>query len=287
MAATWGGSRSAAGGSQHMAGATGREGGHRLALADDRQDVARRVLEPGDRWPAAAEDAPVVLVEALVAFEAHPALDEGVHGPLDVGHGEVEDRVGRRGVIGLGVDQDAPVAGDAQVERAVLFVHAQPQGLPVELLGLLQVRYREAAEGLAVREHALLLSGGGSAVVGSGRQPGYRLGVTGPGTGAGSGCRGPGAGPAAGPPAAAGRPRRRPAGAGRPARTGGRRAGGCSGRRPGRWRPSRARGRTAARPGSRRQAAGASPGSGTGVPTAAPGGPPGPPGTAAARRRSR
>src|SRR5215207_5793294 len=251
MAATGGGSRSATGGSPHMAVRRGRRA---WLLLDDRQDVARRVLEPGDRRALAAEDAPLVLLEALVALEDHAALGQGVHGRLDVVDREVEDRVGRRDVVRLGVDHDLPVAGEPQVEQAVLLLHAQPQGVAVEPGGLLDVRHREAAECPAIGQHAVLLSV-------RARPP----------TAGRSGCRAPPAGPAAGAPAAAGPPRRRRAGAGRSARTAARPAPGRSGRRPGRCAPSPAWGRTAARPGSRRAAAAASPGSGTGGPTDAPG----------------
>src|SRR5512132_2084389 len=104
MAATGGGSRSATGGSQHMAVRRGRRA---WLLLDDRQDVARRVLEPRDRRALAAEDAPLVL---------------GVHGRLDVVDREVEDRLGRRDVLRLGAAHVLPVAGEPQVEQAVLLL---------------------------------------------------------------------------------------------------------------------------------------------------------------------
>ena len=63
-----------------------------LVGLDDRQHVAGRVLEPGDRG-AVAVDPPVVLVEALVALELHASGHELVDRRLDVLDGEVEDRV--------------------------------------------------------------------------------------------------------------------------------------------------------------------------------------------------
>ena len=43
-----------------------------LSVLQHGQDVARRILEPGDVGPFGAEDAPLVLIEPVVALELTP-----------------------------------------------------------------------------------------------------------------------------------------------------------------------------------------------------------------------
>ena len=79
-----------------------------------------RMLPAGSRnhaigGPALAEDALLVGLElAGVRLELDPGGGEVVHRAVDVGDREVEDRVRRRLVVGLRVDQDRPAAGDVQ-----------------------------------------------------------------------------------------------------------------------------------------------------------------------------
>jgi hypothetical protein len=56
---------------------------------DYREDIAGRVLEPGDQWPAASVDS--LLVDPLVFLEGNPAGGELVNGLVDVVDDEVED----------------------------------------------------------------------------------------------------------------------------------------------------------------------------------------------------
>ena len=88
--------------------------GHLSTQLEDGEDVARGILEPGDRRPRAAGDALLVLLEALVPLETHAARGQLVNGRVDVVDREVEDGVGRGGVIRLGVDERAPIAGKVQ-----------------------------------------------------------------------------------------------------------------------------------------------------------------------------
>src|SRR5215471_10377454 len=127
--------------------------GHSLVLLDDREDVARRVLEPRDERAAPAVDA--LGVDEVVVLELDAPRGELVDRRLDVGDGEVEDRERRGRVLGaLGVDDRVPVAGDVQRQDAVLLGDPQAEYPAIELLGLLDVVYGEPAERLGVLEHA-------------------------------------------------------------------------------------------------------------------------------------
>src|ERR671914_151556 len=131
-----------------------------LHLTVDGEDVPRRVLEPGDRRSGASGDALFVLLEAVVALEAHSPRGQLVDRLLDVVDREVEDRVGRRGEVRLVIDERVAVAGDVQREKAVLLVEDrgfQPEHPRVELVRLLDVVDREAAVRLGVLEHWSLL----------------------------------------------------------------------------------------------------------------------------------
>src|ERR1035441_1605229 len=66
------------------------------AFLEDGQDVAGRVLEPGDVRAAGPVDALGVLAEAFVLFHLDPTADEFADSRVDVVHLEVEDgEVGR------------------------------------------------------------------------------------------------------------------------------------------------------------------------------------------------
>src|SRR5215469_12748795 len=103
--------------------------------------------------PDAARDAFLVLLDALVALERHATLGQFAYGRLDVVDREVEDRVGRRHMVRLGVDEDVAATRDVQAQQPVLLRHLQSQRLAVELLGSIEIGYGEAAECLAVLEH--------------------------------------------------------------------------------------------------------------------------------------
>src|ERR1700682_2985049 len=86
---------------------TARDGS---ALLNDGEDVARRIFEPRDRRPDLAEDA--LLVDTGVALEPDAARGELIHRRLDVVDREVEDRVGRRGVVRFRIDEGVAITGD-------------------------------------------------------------------------------------------------------------------------------------------------------------------------------
>src|SRR5215468_11866752 len=111
--------------------------GHSLVLLDHREDVAGRVLEPGDERAALAVDA--LGVDEVVVLELDAPRGELVDGRLDVGYGEVEDRERRGRVPGaLGVDDRVPAPGDVQRQDAVVLGDRQAE-YPAEFPGLLGV----------------------------------------------------------------------------------------------------------------------------------------------------
>jgi hypothetical protein len=75
--------------------------------------------EPGDERASSREDAPVVLVESVVALEPHATLRESVDSLVDVLDREVEDRVVRRRVVRPGVDERVSPAREVQRQQAV------------------------------------------------------------------------------------------------------------------------------------------------------------------------
>src|SRR5690349_3338495 len=119
-----------------------------LHLLQHREDVARRVLEPGDRGAGAAGDALLVLFETLVALEADAALGEPVDGGLDVVDLEVEDGVGGGLVVGLAVDECVATVAELQRHHAELV--AQHLGTEAERVGVEGPRLVEVVDGEAV-----------------------------------------------------------------------------------------------------------------------------------------
>src|SRR5215210_3472934 len=89
-------------------------------LLDYGQDVAGGVLEPRDQRASAMVDALLIRVRVIVALEANSAFGQLIDGLLDVVHREVENGERRRGVVRFGVDQNVPLAGDVQLQHAVL-----------------------------------------------------------------------------------------------------------------------------------------------------------------------
>jgi hypothetical protein len=87
------------------------------AFLQDGEDVAGWVLEPGDVGAADPVDALVVLAEAVILLQLDASAGQFVDGRVDIIDGEVEDRVGRGRVIGLGVDQRVPAAARCRVSR--------------------------------------------------------------------------------------------------------------------------------------------------------------------------
>src|SRR5262245_6599313 len=79
---------------------------------DDRQDVAERVLEPGDIRALAADDALVVRLHPVrvVVLELDPGAAQLVDRALDITDHEVQDREDGRLVIRLRVDDDGSLA---------------------------------------------------------------------------------------------------------------------------------------------------------------------------------
>ena len=123
--------------------------GQRLPLLQYGQDVSRRVLEPGDHQPTVAEDALGVLLAIwhVVVLEDHTNRRELVDRLLDVGHREVEDRVGRRGVaLPLRVDKDVATAVEAEEQGARL---GAVDDLESERLGVERLRLRDVVDGEA------------------------------------------------------------------------------------------------------------------------------------------
>ena len=101
----------------------------------------------------------------VVAQNLDPTLGEPVDRGVDVVDPEVEDRVVRRRVVGLGVDDRRPRATvEVQREDPVLDRRLDAEGVAVELLCRLDVGHGEAAEGLRVLEHDPETSGAGELI---------------------------------------------------------------------------------------------------------------------------
>src|SRR3954453_13459659 len=128
-----------------------------LFVLDDRDDVPERVLEPGDRHAAAAQDPVLVGDDRVFVVLLHPDA-----GPvqiadcrLDVGDVDVQDGEGRRLVIGLRVDEDRCAARPMDLEdaRFVPVADVQPERRAVEASRLVGVLHGEAAEDRSLLEH--------------------------------------------------------------------------------------------------------------------------------------
>jgi hypothetical protein len=103
--------------------------------------------------PLAAVDAAVIGVEVLVPLDRHAPDGQLVNGLVDVVHGEVEDGERPWRVVGLGIDQDALVTGEAEHEGTALLGHPQAQRLAVERHCRGKVIHGEAPEGLRCSKH--------------------------------------------------------------------------------------------------------------------------------------
>src|SRR4051812_27142572 len=122
------------------------------SFLNDREDVARRILEPGNQWAATPED-PELVVFVAVPLEADAALGELPSRRLDVADREVEHGVLRRHMVRLRIHQDRVAAGDVQSQHPVGLGHLDAERRPVELLGRRHITHREPTECLRVLEH--------------------------------------------------------------------------------------------------------------------------------------
>src|SRR5262249_5874369 len=129
--------------------------GRALPLLQHRQDVAGRVGEPGDIWPPTSADALLVLRGVRVAQQPHSPGGQLVHRLVDVIDREIQDRVGRGRVIGLGVDERVPAARQVQRHQPVLLRGPDAERVAVQLPRPLQVVHGEPAERVRVLEHGL------------------------------------------------------------------------------------------------------------------------------------
>ena len=126
----------------------------RLEL-DHREDVAGGILEPRDRRRVGPGDASLVLAGALVAFEHDAGPGQAVHGGVDVGDREVQDRERGGLMVGLGIDDDPAAPSEVQGQHAVRLGHVKPERVGVEGLGLRDVVRGEAGEAVTVAEHGV------------------------------------------------------------------------------------------------------------------------------------
>src|SRR6185369_6941793 len=125
-------------------------------VLEHRDDIAGRVLEPGDRRSLrATRDPLLVLLEVGIPLHPDPGRDEAVDGGIDIGHREIEDREVRRGMVGLRVDQDGRGAAEMELEQAPFarVADIEPEGVAVEGPRGLDIRDGEAGEGGGVVEH--------------------------------------------------------------------------------------------------------------------------------------
>src|SRR5579862_4602629 len=132
---------------------SGRTGCCLSARFEHRQDVPRRVREPGDVRSRAAEDALFVGVEALVALESDSSRGEIIHRGVDRFYLEVQDGEGGRHVVRFRVDEDFRSAGDAQPQQAIVLRYVDSESPFVKGPRLFDVVHRKAAESLGRREH--------------------------------------------------------------------------------------------------------------------------------------
>src|SRR2546429_2378601 len=119
----------------------------RSGRLEDRQDVARRVLEPGDVGAAAGGDAardPEMVGHAGILLELDAFVLQILDGLIDVVHRKIENRERRRLVLLLRVDQD-PVP-DLQPQPLRDLFHLHLEDLGIEALRGGQVVHRETAE---------------------------------------------------------------------------------------------------------------------------------------------
>src|SRR5262249_60697495 len=121
----------------------------------NRQDVARGILEPRDRWAVLAMDSTVILGDSFVPLELDPRRSQSVNRLIDILHREVQHRERGRLMFGFRVDQDLSATGQGQGEHAVLLGHLEPKRSGIELPRFRYVVRREPASGVAVSEHRI------------------------------------------------------------------------------------------------------------------------------------
>src|SRR5712672_1488853 len=78
-----------------------------LIALHDRENVSRRILEPGDRRPVIpVNPLRVCLYFAFIVLEVHTLLFQIIHHCVDVVHLKIQDRKRRWFVIRLRIDED-------------------------------------------------------------------------------------------------------------------------------------------------------------------------------------
>src|SRR6266849_10173576 len=145
------------------------------ALLEDAEDVAGRVLEPGDVRPAtcrcAAGDA-FCIRQLAVVLELDAFADQSIHRSVDVVDGEVEDRVGRGDVVGFGVNEGGVSSRNLQAQALRTLFDIEAKRSAVKLFRHSEVVHRKTAERPGVLEHLKPPSSGEGTVAISGAGPG-------------------------------------------------------------------------------------------------------------------
>jgi hypothetical protein len=100
---------------------------------EQRDDVARRVSEPGDHRSNTAVDALVIgAVLAVIMLEPYAAVGELIHGASHVHDREVEDRkICRRGVV-LRIRQDGAASAEVKLQHPVRLGDVEAERIAVD-----------------------------------------------------------------------------------------------------------------------------------------------------------
>src|SRR6266849_5834337 len=145
------------------------------ALLQDAEDVTGRVLEPGDvrtsTCRCAAGDT-FGIRQLAVVLELDAFADQSIHRLVDVVDGEVEDRVGRGNVVGLGVNKKGVSSRNLQAQALRTLFDIEAKRSAVKLFRHSEVVHRKTAERPGVLEHLKPPSSGEGTVAISGAGPG-------------------------------------------------------------------------------------------------------------------
>src|SRR5712692_3633597 len=119
------------------------------ALLEDAEDVTGRVLEPGDvrtsTCRCAAGDT-FGIRQLAVVLELGAFADQSIHRLVDVVDGEVEDRVGRGNVVGLGVNKKGVSSRNLQAQALRTLFDIEAKRSAVKLFRHSEVVHRKTAE---------------------------------------------------------------------------------------------------------------------------------------------
>ena len=124
----------------------------RSGFFDYRENVSRRIFEPGDGGTISPHDPFLVRLEVgqIIHLETDASFRQLIDRKIDIFHGKIQNRERSRHMVGLWINENVIPAGEPQREQAMRFGNVQAECLGIELFRRSNVSRRKTAECFAI-----------------------------------------------------------------------------------------------------------------------------------------